>query len=182
MLFFGDASFTADPRTVLATLRHTLEELPTHPEGPRLHSALTAALVQAGILTQSLADAPGEAGARESLTLTTSLAHSLWRSFRTGGRAAAPSGLPLAPLEAAALPARVRLRRPEGFALYGLEPEAYALAARALAPHRDGLVVLGLRSIGTTLAAMVAAGARSDRIPFTVRPTAHPWSREVRLP
>ncbi|MFT3914661.1 MAG: hypothetical protein QM704_11245 [Anaeromyxobacteraceae bacterium] len=182
MLFFGDASRSAEPRAVLASLRETLAALASLPAGPDRHSALAAALVGSGILAQALADAPGEAGAPESMALTASLARALWRSFRTGGRAAVPSGLPLAPLEAAPMPPRVRLRRPEGFALYGLAPEAHAVAARALSSRRDRLVVLGLRSIGTALAAMVAAGAGSDATPFTVRPTGHPWSREVTLP
>ena len=72
----------------------------------------------------------------------------------------------------------VTCKQAEGFAFYALYPEAYALAAR-----RSGLgpntLVIGLRSIGTGLAAMVAAalGARA----ITVRPHGDPYARQLKL-
>lgn len=81
------------------------------------------------------------------------------------------------------------LRVPEGFSLYALYPEQYLIAASHwLADHRShrsqGAVVVGIRSIGTTLAAVVsselrAAGWQTDC--FTVRPSGHPFNRQVDL-
>lgn len=84
----------------------------------------------------------------------------------------------------------VTVKLPEGFALYALYPEQYALAAkRWLAAHsgaqqRNALVV-GIRSIGTTLAAVVTAVLRLANWQvhsLTVRPCGHPFARQVTLP
>jgi hypothetical protein len=75
---------------------------------------------------------------------------------------------------------------PEGFAFYTLYPEHYCEAARRwLADHgpREVLVV-GVRSIGTTLSAVVAETLRAAGCPVrrrTVRPTGHPYDRRVEL-
>jgi hypothetical protein len=80
----------------------------------------------------------------------------------------------------------VGLSEPEGFAFYALYPDTYREAARrfvaATRPAR--VAVLGLRTIGATLAAVVAAEVEAAGIPVegaTVRPRGHPWDRELRL-
>lgn len=76
----------------------------------------------------------------------------------------------------------LELRLPEGYAFYALYPEMYAESARrwrARVPDAP-LCVIGLRSIGTSLAAMVHVGAGAVGLPITVRPTGHPFSREIR--
>ena len=84
------------------------------------------------------------------------------------------------------LPAHLEARPPEGYAHYGLFPEQHLEAARrvgrALRPER--VVVVGLRSIGTSLSAVVAAhlesiGARVRSV--TLRPRGAPFDREIRL-
>jgi hypothetical protein len=74
------------------------------------------------------------------------------------------------------------LRRPEGYAYYALDPEAYAARARTLPVASASVTVLGVRSIGTSLSAVVAAVLR-QRGPevrrITVRPHGHPWNREI---
>src|SRR5207253_11092270 len=91
------------------------------------------------------------------------------------------------PAQAAALdalagevrPERVEIRRPEGYAFYALYPEAYSAAASAL----DGvgpIKVVGIRSIGTGLAAMVAARLGGE-LPVTVRPVGDPFRRELSI-
>ncbi len=78
---------------------------------------------------------------------------------------------------------------PEGFSLYALYPEQYLVAtARWLAQHASqrtqGAVVVGIRSIGTTLAAVVSTVLRAagwQVHSFTVRPAGHPYSRQVEL-
>ncbi|MGE5756940.1 MAG: hypothetical protein ACM35G_14705, partial [Planctomycetaceae bacterium] len=102
---------------------------------------------------------------------------------------AAQAPLPLARLRAAigrlarlALPASVTIRVPEGFAFYALDPALYAGAARDFrAASSIPPVVVGVRSIGATLAAVVAVGAGARDLPVTVRPVGHPFRRVVRI-
>lgn len=74
----------------------------------------------------------------------------------------------------------VSVSAPEGFAYYALHPLDYAdLVARLRLTNPQAFVV-GIRSIGTTLSAVMRAklqqlGIRADRI--TVRPTGHPYER-----
>lgn len=80
-------------------------------------------------------------------------------------------------------PDEVLLRTPEGFAYYALQPGAYAELALELASHGD-FAIVGVRSIGTCLSAVVSAalrraGRRAERI--TVRPTGHPFARQLAL-
>lgn len=78
---------------------------------------------------------------------------------------------------------------PEGFAYYGLYPETYAAAARELLDARcpaeaSRIVCIGIRSIGTTLGAVVAAVARErgrEVVSLTVRPRGHPFDRRLTL-
>jgi hypothetical protein len=82
------------------------------------------------------------------------------------------------------------LKVPEGFAFYSLYPEQYCLSAgtwsEAQSPDDARTVaVLGLRSIGTTLSAVVAEtlrrhGWRAER--RTLRPGGHPYSRTADVP
>ncbi len=80
------------------------------------------------------------------------------------------------------LPPQLRLRRPEGYAYYALQPGAYA---RLLEPGHEragGVAVVGVRSIGSSLSAVVLAELRSRQLSaerITVRPTGHPWDRRL---
>jgi hypothetical protein len=82
------------------------------------------------------------------------------------------------------LPARAFRRVSEGFAYYALDPRQYADAARRFAASERpaGAACIGLRSIGVTLAAVVAAALGDDGIPVTlwsVRPRGHPFDRRL---
>jgi hypothetical protein len=74
----------------------------------------------------------------------------------------------------------LELSVPEGFAYYALHPLDYAdLVARPALSASSALVV-GIRSIGTTLSAVVAARLRQSGLAatrITVRPTGHPYDR-----
>jgi hypothetical protein len=79
------------------------------------------------------------------------------------------------------------IKTPEGFAFYQLYPEQYARSAELFfaAKGCGDYVVLGIRSIGTSLSAVVAevlrlSGARVRR--FTLRPRGDPFGRVVELP
>jgi len=94
-------------------------------------------------------------------------------------------GLGLGNMPAGAWAERPAVRkRAEGFAYYALRPRAVVHGLPAAA-DADRMVVVGIRTIGTTLSALAAAGLRrrvSDRVPvvrFTVRPSGHPYDRQV---
>jgi hypothetical protein len=80
------------------------------------------------------------------------------------------------------VPERITIRPPEGYAFYALYPEMYAEAAqRFVRAHEPALcVVIGIRSIGTSLATVVAEAAHAAWR-FTVRPRGHPFHRELHL-
>jgi hypothetical protein len=83
----------------------------------------------------------------------------------------------------------ITVKVPEGFSIYALYPEQYFMAAAQWAADHNhqrsqGAVVVGIRTIGTTLAAVVstvlrAAGWHVQSL--TVRPTGHPYSRQVEI-
>lgn len=83
------------------------------------------------------------------------------------------------------MPAQLTLSLAEGFAYYGLHPEAYARAACNLRVRGGaGVLVVGVRTIGTTLsavarAALLARGEPSTR--FTVRPRGPLHERTLEL-
>jgi hypothetical protein len=79
-------------------------------------------------------------------------------------------------------PEQITVSAPEGFAYYALHPLRYAELAGALPLASSTVAVVGIRSIGTTLSAMVAAALRrrglaAERI--TVRPQGHPFDRRT---
>jgi hypothetical protein len=84
----------------------------------------------------------------------------------------------------------LNVRIPEGFAFYALFPEQYARAALLWSQQNQraksaGILVAGVRSIGTTLSAVVKCvltqvGFDVKRI--TVRPEGHPYWRKCSIP
>jgi hypothetical protein len=71
---------------------------------------------------------------------------------------------------------------PEGFTYYALHPLDFSRAAAQLRLEAREYAIIGIRSIGSTLSAIVSAalkgmGAKCSRV--TVRPTGHPYSRRT---
>lgn len=127
------------------------------------------ALVIAGELEAALADARSD-GENAIAALTDGLAAEAL-GLRVDLRAARRRA-------DAVTPSTVTISPPEGFAYYALHPEAYARASRYV--EGTDVLVAGIRSIGTTLSAIVRAalearGVRAERI--TVRPTGDPFDR-----
>ena len=182
MLVYGDAPRQEDPRRLLDAIGVALREVAAAPPDLARHAALVAALIEAGELAQGLADAgfaereedaPGPAETA-AMALLGRIAAAVLESWRSGFARTGP--LPVAEI-VEAMPDSILCKRAEGFAHYALFPEAYGAAAAAL--PEGPLRVIGLRSIGTTLGAVVAA-ARGAPPAFTLRPTGHPFHREVR--
>lgn len=187
MLVYGDAARRRATGDVVGEIQTGLTALARRPPGLARHAELVALFIEAAVLLQGVADAEFEARggvddlspAQDTVTrLLMELARAVAGSWR-GGFSAEPSGAAPLRLAAGALPPEIVLKRPEGYAFYGVYPEAYlaaAVARRDPGPCR----VVGIRSIGTGLAAMVAA-ATGAAPPATVRPVGPPFRRQLSL-
>lgn len=136
-------------------------------------------LVQAGEVEQGVLDAlhperDGWGPAGQALRqMTLAAAHAY-----LGSAAGTPP-----PVPREGLPGRIRIKAPEGYLHYALDPAAYADSARRYAREAGAersarAVVLGIRSIGTSLSAVVAAALGTDRT-VTLRPRGPSGSRQV---
>ncbi|NVB79050.1 MAG: hypothetical protein HOV81_11680 [Kofleriaceae bacterium] len=182
MLVFGDHVRRRDPRDVIEDLDARLVAIARMPRGLARHAALVGAFIEASELAQGLADAERAlrgVDARSPMTdaamhVLVSLAQAIDASWT--GRITQLGSWWLRVLRAVALPDRIKMKRAEGYAFYAVYPEAYIAAAR-----RAGIVdrrVIGIRSIGTGLAALVAAASGAP-LPATLRPYGNPFAREV---
>ncbi|HZR27782.1 MAG TPA: hypothetical protein VFA71_03300 [Terriglobales bacterium] len=133
------------------------------------------ALLRAGELECALADAGTDA---YQLTLICSITDALADCL------VQPSTPSLRLLESVARlrpPQTLCISKPEGFAYYALHPLDYALLANSSCVGVRRAAVIGLRSIGTTLSAVVAAALRRSGIlaeRTTTRPQGHPFDRQ----
>ncbi len=195
MWVYRDQSRTADVASTLKDFRacwgaQMNRKIPEHEGSVDL-------LVRAGELESALVDciAPG----RDTCSALTSSLRCITMScahlFRAAWRAREPephllrgseTGRAFAFLQRAEFPKSVQLRTPEGYAFYSLYPEMYLQAAEAfsLSVGPAPALCLGLRSIGTSLSAVVAAeleahgsAVRTD----TLRPRGDPWDRTLRV-
>ncbi len=171
------------------------------------HTATVELLLLVGELAQAVVDAEARDQDEDQITAATDLAHALlldagalvvasWRALRRedaveagiddgpdepGNTAPAPALDELRFAELCdLLPESFQTSVPEGYAHYALYPECFVEAARRL-PLVEGEVplVVGLRSIGTSLGAVVAAALGGALV--TLRPRGHPFAREVRV-
>jgi hypothetical protein len=165
VLVYGDHADRAEPPAILVQLRNRIEE-----QG----GCDTWALVEAGRLVQGLLDEEMSALGEDDCTPLSDACSRLMAALAHGGLQV-PSALEK--LEQLDLPEAVSLRVPEGYAFYAVYPELYALAARELP---GPVQAIGIRSIGTSLGAMVAATAGGPP-PLSVRPVGDPFRRELRL-
>jgi hypothetical protein len=182
VLVYGDRVRIAEPRALLRLVAAGLDV----PSGPGAADRLTGALILAGELAQGVADAELETTGADAPTPAQTATMRL--AIAVAARLLAAVGEPpalahdpaaaLAGAAAAPLPPRIRCRTPEGYAFYAVYPEAYAAAAAAVAWPAPPLV-LGIRSIGTSLAAAVAARIGAEAL--SVRPGGRPFARELRL-
>ena len=176
MFVFRDGRYRVATQELLLRLEQSCCSL----TGLTKSDAFLDPLLRAGELECALSDACDEAGPARSLSeqITDQVA-----SRFVGGFGEAPSDL-LVRLSASGLPDSVSVCTPEGFAYYGLDPRAYAQLAVAALEERRPVAVIGIRSIGTTLSAVVLAALRERGIQsarITVRPEGHPFDRHLEL-
>src|SRR5436305_7277986 len=142
-----------------------------------LKDSLLDVLIEAGELESALADinspgAPAAAALTDALALGLCAGDQFNRSTleRLAERIEVPENISISP--------------PEGFTYYALHPSDYARVSDRIASQSGNFAVIGIRSIGTTLSAVITAalnhkGYRPARI--TPRPTGHPYARIVQF-
>jgi len=186
MLVYGDRTRCASTGEVLARLRDDMARASCLGPGLPRHSRITAALIGAGQLAQGLADArfhhdgdcdrPSKEVER-ALSLVQAVAARCAMSWMSGfSRCGMPSADALDRLATDWPDEAIELKEPEGYAFYALYPESYLAAAQHL--QAKSPQVIGLRSIGTSLGAMVGAALGSTRL-LTLRPVGHPFERRI---
>jgi hypothetical protein len=195
MIVYGDPHFTCAAVTLLDWLDSRIAE--TDPDSL---DQLRTLLIQAGQLEQafmdglSALDGPASGDLISSLQHVTDIAAEAFYIRFVGEEAPDPAEL-LATMRKAL--ARVAgfpdvslvVKVPEGFQSYALYPEAYILSARrwmrkhqTITPKK--VTIIGLRSIGTTLSAVIAVALRSrgwQTERCSVRPTGDPFHRTTSL-
>ena len=193
MLVYGSPSRAWASRDLAAKLHGAARAL-RYRTDPPLTSELRALLIYAGQLEQGLSDAldDGTYPAPFAVTLsryaTAGAAAALYHGGMRARVALATSEFVLKRLQRHE-DVRLRITVPEGYAYHGLYPEQYVGAAHAWArthtPEPSGYaLVVGLRTIGTSLAAMVAAVLRAcgyATVTTTLRPTGHPYARSASI-
>jgi hypothetical protein len=191
MIIYRDQRSRSDPRHLLSQLRSRADRLKgvvgSHEEAVEI-------LLEMGTLETAITDVlfPEADGldpiARNLRAASTASGHLLWHSWRKRPepmqqwRCALVRSLDR--LEAQPLPSSVTISVPEGYAYYGVYPETYLEAAQAFGNSREKTkaVCLGLRSIGSSLSAVVAAALEElgwEVNSWTLRPHGHPFSRDL---
>jgi hypothetical protein len=192
MIVYRDQRSRADPRRLLLELRASTHRFrattPPHP-------VARDALILAGKLEAAVADAlspevDGTSALTRALREASVMAgRVLWHTWRTSADGAIWWDRLRHQLEAISgqcLPGEVEVVPPEGYMQYAVYPEMYLEAAERFYKETGPVeaVCIGLRSIGTSLSAVVAATLGQLGCPVesvTLRPRGHPFSREPRL-
>src|SRR5581483_2281202 len=194
MMIYRSQEERADPRSLLASLQALLRAF--EESGFASHDLARELLIEFGALEAAAADAlcrdldsdtPLLRQLRQAALLTGDLFCKSRRGEAGGiGPACRRLGEALDRLGSLPLPGSVAVRLPEGYAYYALYPESYLEAAvrffSEVRPRRA--VCIGVRSIGTSLSAVVAAAL--ERLgckvaSYTVRPRGHPFQRTLSL-
>ncbi len=198
MIVYGDPQFATVLHSFLARLRRELANT-----APSSTDQLRAFLIQTGQLEQAVADSDLPSG-HPVIGLSQHLTDLAAAAFLNCCREFSSSFPPVSPSCHDALARLATLlsdaqhrfvdlplviKIPEGFEFYALYPEQYAHTALAWSTchhgHDRSALVVGIRSIGTSLSALVSATLRSlgwKTRRITVRPTGPPFERTVQLP
>lgn len=186
MLVYGDIERSEDACAVAAEIADRLKQCRAMPPGLDRHQALVAAFIRAGELVQGLADAEFAGACLDDVTTLQDAGSSLLLALARELVASWDSGFMHAPsqscepiLQAMSVPGPIHARQAEGYAFYALYPEAYIAAARKSGLGPD-TTVIGIRSIGTGLAAVVAATLGAGPA-CHLRPIGHPFDRRVAI-
>ena len=143
---------------------------------PLAQEELVEALLRSGELECGVCDHPdGETAAATLATVTDEFAAAL-----IAKRCPRLTSAIQEDLSSLSVPEQITLSPPEGFCYYALHPLDYADLLSQSAIDAPAAGVIGIRSIGTTLSAVVSAWFNLRGIPaqrITVRPAGHPFDR-----
>src|SRR5437763_3680312 len=175
MLVYRDSSEKFSGAQVLKALEAAFETLTKG----HTRDEVVDALMRAGEVECALADLDlaKDATARTAAEVTDAAAALLVDADNAGAQVERARAL----IPQLRLPEAVTLRPAEGFAYYALHPLQYAAMAQSFESAKV-LAIIGIRSIGTTLSAVVGAAAcarRLDADRITVRPQGDPYNREL---
>jgi hypothetical protein len=165
MLIYGDVEHTESASAVRASIARMMIACLEMPSGLKRHETLVQAFTLTGELVQGLADQefwktgadhmsePQDAGAKLLLMQAREIMRS-WRNLFDGIISFPQDWAAKLDLLDSADP--LRMKHAEGYAFYALYPESYIEAA-SMSNLPPETVVIGIRSIGTSLAALVSA-------------------------
>jgi hypothetical protein len=177
LVVYRDGRTRLSARALIRQLESALADL-----WPQATSeALLGALLRAGELECALSDVNSH-DATLAASISDELANVLCRERWTS--AFDSSSTRKAQQHAAAIryDGELTVSRPEGFAYYALHPLDFADMVSAASLRAPCVHVVGIRSIGTTLSAVVAAELNAEGISATrttVRPEGHPYDRRT---
>ena len=177
MYVFREGRRSVSSAELRRTLLGCLQSLATATNGPTGSSVLMETLLRAGEFECALADC-GHPQQHAVAAITDEIASQLLPHKTPDYSRLSAS------LSSLSLPVWLTISVPEGFAYYALHPQQYADLAEGLPLQGPRVVVVGIRSIGTTLSAVVMAALRNRGLlaeRMTVRPEGHPFDRVVRF-
>ena len=191
MIIFRKQEKFSEPQEIGSRL---LELIRTFPAGRTGHDLAVELLIEVGEFEAALADALSPARDTlnpviQALRSATLCAGEIFHgSWTRGGEGTAGildqlKGI-LGGILNLRLPSVVRARVAEGYAHYGIFPETYLESARRFHAEMrpETAVCIGIRSIGTSLSAVVAAALKElgcNCRSYTLRPRGHPFKREM---
>ena len=194
MLVFRELRRPVNTERLLHDLLTHLDQIRYAGKNVKIRGLLESALLQAGQLECGLHDLPFDVVSAspffaESVTLSSRLTDLLAPALLVPEHSGPLSAQAQQLCQKIRCPETFDLSPPEGFCFYALHPLDYAeraLQLRFLFNARS-VAVVGIRTIGTTLSAVVAAALQNvntgnrkvERI--TVRPTGHPYDRVTAL-
>ena len=173
MLVFRDARERVSAKRLVLQLEQALATL----EACCTEDAVLSALLRAGELECALCDT-GSADAAALAALSDELAAGACRADPGSGFSIRTCRQLLASVH---FEGELTVSRHEGFAYYALHPLDFADLVSSANLRAPAAYVIGIRSIGTTLSAVVTAKLNSTGIPVsrtTVRPGGHPYDRQ----
>ena len=189
VLVYRDGGRRVDCARELARLRSGAAATPASADA-RLALLIEVAEFEAGVADALAPEADSVEPVCEVLREITVHAAHAWLDALEGERADRTAAMGtserLALLRELPLPRTIELRVSEGYAYYALYPDTYVASARRFADATGvrRAHVIGIRSIGTSLSAVVAAALQRggcDAATTTVRPRGHPFDRELRI-
>lgn len=185
MIVYGEAERLENVSEVQACIQASLRQSVHVRMGIDRHAALVGAFIRAGELVQGIADAEflttghdvrsavQEVGAK----LLFAMAKAIDLSWRSGFQDDIDAESLIHLVRSCGFRGFIRTRAGEGFAHYAVYPESYLEVARS-SGLPENTCVIGIRSIGTALAALVAAALNAAPA-ISVRPTGHPFDRRI---